>query len=69
MGSVFDRFADGLAEEWEEEEVVMVDMAVSVSRLELGVVVRVVGGGGVVRRQLKLISCKIGAKNLTRRSC
>ena len=49
MGSVFDRFADGLAEEWEEEEVVMVDMAVSVSRLELGVVVRVVGGGGVVR--------------------
>ena len=50
MGSVFDRFADGpVAEEWEEEEVVMVDMAVSVSRLELGVVVRVVGGGGVVR--------------------
>ena len=48
MGSVFDRFADGLAEEWEEEEVVMVDMAVSVSRLELGVVVRVVGGGGEV---------------------
>ena len=49
MGSVFDRFADGPeAEEWEEVEVVMVDMAVSVSRLELGVVVRVVGGGGVV---------------------